>query len=97
MGSQFNRIKEGNMDNDQRNQLIKDIVRYIKIKFSSRKDIFAYAEDIVNDAFIQLLQSSTYTSDKENFGYLIPGNYRSHFPPSVIRIQLRFKWGSKQP
>lgn len=67
------------MDNYQRNQLISDLIKYIKIKFSSRKDIVSCAEDIVNDAFIQLLQSSTYTNEKENFGYLSKVSLRVAF------------------
>ena len=67
------------MDNIQRNQLLSDLVRYIKVKFASRKDIVSCAEDIVNDAFIQLLQSSTNSIDKENFGYLSKASLRVAF------------------
>ena len=54
----------------QREDLRRELIKFIRIKFSSRKDIVSCSEDIVNDAFIKLLQSSNYSTEKENFGYL---------------------------
>lgn len=69
------------MDNYQSEILRNELIKFIKIKFSSRYDIASYAEDIVNDAFIKLYQSSTFTPDKENFGYL-----------SMVSIRVAFTY-----
>ncbi len=72
------------MEKGQREDLRNELIKFIKIKFSSRRDITCYAEDIVNDAFINLIQSKNYTSDKENFGYL-----------SVTALRIAFSYFKK--
>lgn len=67
------------MEEIQRDELRNELIKFIRIKFSSRKDIVSSAEDIVNDAFIKLLQSSNYSTEKENFGYLSKVSLRVAF------------------
>lgn len=61
-------------------QLRAELVKFIKRKFYSRPNIADLADDIVNQAFLSLLQSHCYDEKNRNFGYL-----------SVICIRIAYK------
>jgi RNA polymerase sigma factor, sigma-70 family len=69
---------------DKRGELREKLVRFVKAKFWSRAGIIHYAEDIVDEAFLALLENKDYKADKENFGYM-----------SVVCIRIAFKYFKK--
>ncbi|ADL52991.1 RNA polymerase sigma factor [Clostridium cellulovorans] len=69
---------------DKRGELRDKLLRFIKAKFWSRAGIAECAEDIVDEAFLALLENKDYSIDKENFGYL-----------SVVCIRIAFKYFKK--
>jgi len=58
------------MDKKERQVLRSDLVVYVKKKFTSRQDLVAMAEDIVNEAYMNLLKAKSFQAEKENFAYL---------------------------
>jgi len=54
------------MDGELRSSLLK-LIRY---KFAKYPNVVSLAEDIVQDAYLDLCTSRHYTLDKENYGYL---------------------------
>lgn len=69
---------------DKRSELRDELLRFIKAKFWSRTGIVDCAEDIVNEAFLALLENKNYSANKENFGYL-----------SIVCIRIAFKYFKK--
>jgi RNA polymerase sigma factor (sigma-70 family) len=55
---------------EDRGELRKKLLEYVRRKFWSRAELVGFAEDIVADAFLDLYKSKRYSPDKENFGYL---------------------------
>lgn len=47
-----------------------DLVNFIKSKFRGSPNVYYLSEDIVQEGYIRLRNSSTYSEDKVNFGYL---------------------------
>lgn len=70
-------------------ELREQLLRFIRRKFWSRAEMVHYAEDIVNDAFVELYNSKGYRADKENFGYL---------SVACVRIAFRYfrMWDTKR-
>ncbi len=64
------------MDEELRISLI-SLIRY---KFSVYPNVSLLAEDIVQDAYLQLRLAKTYSPDKENYGYL-----------SVVCVRLAYR------
>ena len=55
---------------DNLESLRDELLSYIKRKFGSRHNIIAMADEIVNQAFLDVARGSGFTTDKYNFGYL---------------------------
>ena len=64
------------MDEELRNSLL----RLIRRKFAGYPNVAALAEDIVQDAYINLRSSGSYAPEKEHYGYL-----------SVVCIRLAYR------
>lgn len=64
------------MDGELKNSL----VRLIRHKFASYPNVTILADDIVQNAFINLKKSKSYSPEKENYGYL-----------SVVCIRLAYR------
>jgi len=64
------------MDSELRNAL----VRLIRHKFAGYPNVAQLADDIVQNAYISLVESKSYSPDKENYGYL-----------SVVCIRLAYR------
>ncbi|MCL1820148.1 MAG: RNA polymerase sigma factor [Oscillospiraceae bacterium] len=64
------------MDGELRNSLL----RLIKHKFAGHPNIASMAEDIVQEAYVNLRSGKLYTPDKENYGYM-----------SVVCVRLAYR------
>lgn len=64
------------MDEELRKSLLHLVLR----KFSSYPNVSSLAEDIVQDAYVRLHSSQSYTPEKENYGYL-----------SVVCVRLAYR------
>lgn len=51
-------------------QLSEKLVAFIRRKFAGYPDVYNWAQDIVQEAYVRVYNSKTYTPDKLNFGYL---------------------------
>lgn len=51
-------------------ELRKALIVFIKSKFRGYSNVVLLADDIVHEAYLNLLKSNRYSPDKENFGYL---------------------------
>lgn len=56
------------------------LLRLIRYKFSAYPNVAILADDIVQEAYLRLHSSKTYSLDKENYGYL-----------SVVCIRLAYR------
>ena len=54
------------MDEELRSSLL----RLVQKKFAGYENVLVLADDIVHDAYVRIRSSKSYTSDKENYGYL---------------------------
>ena len=61
-----------NKDNllDNHKKLRDELILYIKKKFYTRPNIIAMADEIVNQAFLDVIKSPSFTLDNYNFGYM---------------------------
>ena len=51
-------------------ELRQELLSYIKRKFYTRQNILEMADDIVNQAFLDVAKSLEFSDDKYNFGYM---------------------------
>lgn len=63
-------IQRGGMYHDMDEVLRLSLMRFVRAKFHSYPNIATLADDIVQEAYLNLLSSRRYSVEKENFGYL---------------------------
>lgn len=55
---------------DNLESLRAELVLYVKRKFYTRRNIIEIADDIVNQAFLDVAKSSNFNAEQYNFGYM---------------------------